>query len=259
MEKPLELVFGIGPVQAAKLAKKGIKTRAELVKAAAAGKVTLSKLTLLDLKYPIVRKLPRSAVVPLEKKLPPNAMFAGSYRRKRPFMGDIDVLVFAKKDEPRTIPDPFKDMIVYKEADREISGIWKLPRKSLSDAKESTVTRDDASKATTGPPLAVQKGSVKTYDTASTALYVVVDIFFAEEESRPFALMHHTGPMIFNVRCRAVAKKKGLKLNQYGLFDDKDHNVGSKFKTEREVFDYLGLTWKEPEQRDDGTYGSVPP
>ena len=45
-----------------------------------------------------------------------------------------------------------------------------------------------------------------------------VDLFFARPEEKPFALFHYTGAASYNTRTRALAKRRGLLLNQYGLF-----------------------------------------
>ncbi len=48
---------------------------------------------------------------------------------------------------------------------------------------------------------------------------VTVDILFALEPWWGSALLHYTGSKQFNIRCRSVAKSRGLMLNQYGLWE----------------------------------------
>lgn len=43
------------------------------------------------------------------------------------------------------------------------------------------------------------------------------DLFLATPAERPFALFHFTGPAAYNVRTRAAARRRGLRLSQYGL------------------------------------------
>jgi DNA polymerase (family 10) len=45
---------------------------------------------------------------------------------------------------------------------------------------------------------------------------------------------------------RVVAKKKGFKLSQHGLFKGKKRIAG---KTEEEIYHALGREWKRPEER----------
>ncbi|MBA7703078.1 hypothetical protein ES703_111860 [subsurface metagenome] len=45
---------------------------------------------------------------------------------------------------------------------------------------------------------------------------------------------------------RVVAKKKGFKLTQHGLFKKGKRVAG---RTEREIYKALGRPWKAPEER----------
>jgi DNA polymerase (family 10) len=79
------------------------------------------------------------------------------------------------------------------------------------------------------------------------------DMFFATEAEKPFALFHYTGSKLYNIRTRAVAKRHGWLLNQYGLFDAATrHRVrgSSEIRTERDLASFLGVTYHEPSDRD---------
>lgn len=81
-----------------------------------------------------------------------------------------------------------------------------------------------------------------------------VDFFFAKPDEYPFALFHHTGDKMYNIRTRAYAKKKGYLLNQYGLFHAKTGRRArntSKIKTEKNLTDYLGITYRPPDNRNE--------
>ena len=73
-------------------------------------------------------------------------------------------------------------------------------------------------------------------------------MFFAEDSDYGAQLMTRTGPKGSNMGNRVIAKKKGFKLNQYGLFDRK---TGKKLagKTEESIYDALGKPYKVPEER----------
>lgn len=47
---------------------------------------------------------------------------------------------------------------------------------------------------------------------------IQVDIMIVEPHEYSGAILHLTGSKYFNIRCRAKAKSKGLKLNEYGLW-----------------------------------------
>lgn len=76
--------------------------------------------------------------------------------------------------------------------------------------------------------------------------HIKIDLFYSEPAALPFALLHHTGSKDFNIRIRSVAKKRGLKLNQYGLFKG---TKSLKFRSERSILKYLNITYKSPKDR----------
>nr|WP_198017639.1 DNA polymerase/3'-5' exonuclease PolX [Syntrophorhabdus aromaticivorans] len=77
---------------------------------------------------------------------------------------------------------------------------------------------------------------------------IEADLRVVRREEFPYALMYFTGSKEHNVRLRAIAKKKGWKLNEYGLFEDeRPLPCGS----EEEVYKALGLAFVPPELRED--------
>ncbi len=77
---------------------------------------------------------------------------------------------------------------------------------------------------------------------------VQVDLRIVEPKSYGAALQYFTGSKAHNVRCRNIARTKGLKLSEYGLFKGKKIVAG---KTEEEVYEKLGLGYIPPELRED--------
>lgn len=77
---------------------------------------------------------------------------------------------------------------------------------------------------------------------------VDVDIYYAEPGNFGAQLLRRTGPYGANIGNSALAKRKGLLLNQYGVFEKK---TGKKLagRTEEEVYKALGKTWRPPEER----------
>lgn len=71
------------------------------------------------------------------------------------------------------------------------------------------------------------------------------------------ALMYFTGSKEHNVRLRELAIKQNRRLNEYGLFAGKDERPQDHgeapiaAKTEEEIYQALGLEYIEPEQRED--------
>jgi DNA polymerase (family 10) len=75
-----------------------------------------------------------------------------------------------------------------------------------------------------------------------------VDLRVFRQEELGAALMYFTGSKEHNIALRNLAISKGLKLNEYGLFDSKQRRLAAK--TEAEVFAALGLEFIPPELRE---------
>ncbi len=77
---------------------------------------------------------------------------------------------------------------------------------------------------------------------------IVADLRVVSREEFPYALMYFTGSKEHNVRLRGIAKRKGWRLNEYGLFDG-DSLV--KCIDEEEIYRALDLPYILPELRED--------
>jgi DNA polymerase (family 10) len=79
------------------------------------------------------------------------------------------------------------------------------------------------------------------------------DFRVVRPESFGAALLYFTGSKEHNVRLRELAIKKGLTLNEYGLFKINDEKKEKPLagRTEEEVYKKLGLPWIPPEIRED--------
>ena len=83
-----------------------------------------------------------------------------------------------------------------------------------------------------------------------------VDLFFTTAKELPFALFHYTGSKRYNIRTRAHAKRKGWRLNQYGLFDAASGQKAtpvkgsSSIKSEEELARFIGVSYREPTNRE---------
>ena len=84
---------------------------------------------------------------------------------------------------------------------------------------------------------------------------VKVDIKVSNPEGIGAALLYFTGPSGYNIGMRSAAKRKGLKLNEYGLFN-RDTNEYLGGATEEEIYDLLGRTYKPPEMRAEQVFQS---
>ncbi|MDN3509959.1 MAG: DNA polymerase/3'-5' exonuclease PolX [Candidatus Jettenia sp.] len=85
------------------------------------------------------------------------------------------------------------------------------------------------------------KGSVRVEEG------VQVDLRVVREDEFGSALQYFTGSKEHNVRLREIAKKKGYKINEYGIFKDNKRIGGSR---EEEIYKALGMDWIPPELRE---------
>lgn len=136
------------------------------------------------------------------------AAVAGSVRRRRETIGDLDFLVAAA----------------------DASGV------GLAFAALPEVVHVHA------------RGATKT--SVRLAAGIDADLRVVPEESFGAALCYFTGSKAHNVALRRIAQSRGLKLNEYGLFDGSRRLAG---ETEEEVYAALGLAWIPPELREDAS------
>lgn len=72
------------------------------------------------------------------------------------------------------------------------------------------------------------------------------DLRVVKKKSFGAALQYFTGSKDHNILTRKIAKKKGLKLNEYGVYRGNKQIAG---KNEKEVYQAIGLPYIEPEIR----------
>jgi DNA polymerase (family 10) len=76
---------------------------------------------------------------------------------------------------------------------------------------------------------------------------IQVDLRVVPQESYGAALHYFTGSKAHNIAIRQLGVKKGLKINEYGVFQGNDRVAGA---TEAEVFRMVDLPYVEPELRE---------
>ncbi len=134
-----------------------------------------------------------------------DVIIAGSYRRRKDTIGDLDILVTCQ--DGKTIMDRF---VAYDEVERVVS-----------------------------------KG--KTRATVLLRSGLQVDLRVVPKESYGAALLYFTGSKAHNIAVRSLAIKKGLKINEYGVFRG-DKTVAGR--TEEDVYAQVGLPYIVPELRE---------
>jgi DNA polymerase (family 10) len=138
---------------------------------------------------------------------------AGSYRRRCETIGDLDFLVEAKEADIKSVMDRFG----------AFPGI------------ADVIARGDT------------KMSVRLGNGMQMDLRVV------PKESFGAALQYFTGSKAHNVKLRGIAKKRQLKISEWGIFrveeDGTETYLGGK--KEKDIYDQLDLPLCDPEMRED--------
>ncbi len=91
-------------------------------------------------------------------------------------------------------------------------------------------------------------GKGETKASIRTEEKINVDLRIVPLKSYGAAWQYFTGSKDHNIILRKRAKRKGLKLNEYGLFKGKKQIAG---KSEKEIYEKINLPWIPPELRED--------
>jgi DNA polymerase (family X) len=131
---------------------------------------------------------------------------AGSMRRRKETVGDIDILI--ETESPEKVTEKF---IVFNEIEKVLES---------GKTKVSVLLKE---------------------------IGIRMDLRILPEKSYGAALIYFTGSKDHNVKLRSMAIKKGLKINEYGVFK-KDKMIAGK--SEEEIYELLGMDYIPPEIRE---------
>jgi DNA polymerase (family 10) len=220
-------VPGIGPKRARELVETlGVKSIAGLARAARAGKLKSLKGFGAALEKKIIAELAARAggetrilrataaqygeairEYMLAQPGVKRADLAGSFRRGRETVGDLDLLVEASRGADTT------------------AAFTKYPEVRSVLAQGPT------------------RASVRL------ASGLQVDLRVLDAGSYGAGLYYFTGSKAHNIAVRTMGQKRGLKINEYGIYKKGDRAIGGR--REQDVFDAVGLPWIPPELRED--------
>jgi DNA polymerase (family 10) len=131
---------------------------------------------------------------------------AGSYRRKKTLIGDIDILVNS---------DYYKEICSTLESEYEV----------------------------------LSSGDYKSSYLIDKVNNIQLDVISVTPNEFPYQLLYLTGSKEFNIRMRSLAKRKGYRLNQEGLYNSNTGSYVEGLLTEEDVFRFLGMEYVKPENR----------
>jgi len=246
-------IYGIGPVKAKELVEsKNISTLEELK--LRQNELQENKLPLLNskqqigLKYyeDLLKRIPREEIEEFKLLLESNFKetltetnetqknhkfeIVGSYRRNKPDSGDID-LIFTSYNNNKIVFENFIKKLQTKKILLEI----------LSKGESKSLTIGKLTKTTATPRR--------------------IDFLYAPPEDYPFAILYFTGSKEFNTAMRQHALNLDLTLSEHGFYkllkkaNQKETKIKQEklvsllFKTEKDIFDFLHMEYKEPQDR----------
>ncbi len=136
---------------------------------------------------------------------------AGSVRRQKETIGDIDILVVSENHKKTA--DYFVSM-------PEVEKVW---------------------------AQGLTKCSVRFSAKGGSAPGGDIDLRMVPQKSFGSALQYFTGSKEHNIATRKIAIERGLKLSEYGVFRGEKYVAG---RTEQDVYRAIGLLYIEPEMRE---------
>lgn len=221
-------IEGIGPATVRMLHEKlQVSNREELLEAIQSGKLApikgfaakkkenllrVLKVEKVKQRMPLAqaRKI-GAAVLSAVEKIPGirKAELAGSLRRGKETVGDIDIILTAERKNWKKI----------------VNSLIRMPKVERVLAAGET------------------KASLLYGETQTQ-----VDIRLVHEDEFGAALLYFTGSKEHNIRLRTLARQRGWKVNEYGVFDLKS---GKRLagKTESEIYALFGIDYITPEKR----------
>ena len=171
-----------------------------------------------DLEYNPLKVVPRELITKFEtvmKKTGLQYFIGGSYSRGLHTSGDIDLI---------------------------ITDNWeKVFKKVNKITKAIQIT----------PPVSLGPEKLTSYVCFDEKTYVHMDVFFCKQSEYWVPMVFYvTGNGRFNLLVRGLAKRKGLILNQYGIFR-KTENGNEKLpvNSDKDIFEILGMEYRKPEKR----------
>jgi DNA polymerase (family 10) len=217
-------IAGLGPKRVKILHEKlGITGLGELREAAQDGKISQLKGFGKKTEQQIVEEIGRekkekrfklvvaeevaNAIIKYLKKVKgvKEAIVAGSYRRRKETVADLDILVTCQKDCEVT-----EQFVLYEDVRKVIA---------QGETRSTVLLRSD----------------------------MQVDLRMVPEVSYGAALHYFTGSKAHNIAIRTIGVKRGLKINEYGVFKGSRRIAG---RTEEEVYKGVDLPFIEPELRE---------
>ncbi|KAJ4418130.1 hypothetical protein N0V85_001560 [Neurospora sp. IMI 360204] len=263
-------IYDVGTGRANKWISQGFRTLDDLKQKA---DLTPNQRIGIDHYKDLNTRIPRSEVTAIGDYMKKEAaqvdpavelLIGGSYRRGAESSRDVDFIVTKKNTTSSADLVPFFERLLKVLTDKgcvvatlsalhanrrgkdgpgsKWLGCCVLPREHESTSDKVTTRRSAKSASSTTPQ----------------PIWRRVDFLLVPETEYGAALIYFTGNDIFNRSMRLLASKKGMRLNQRGLYKEvmrgRDRVKVTEGelvegRDERKIFEILGVKWREPEER----------
>ena len=177
------------------------------------------------------------------------AELAGSARRRRETIGDLDIVAAVKPEDVEAVTNEILSL----------KGIADV--KGAGDSKVSVIL--DTSIFEDGFSLGHLDANVldaiggESYEQLESGGTIDAQVRLVPSHVFAFTLAYFTGSKEHNIRMRQVAQDKGLKLNEFGLMPETELTgleaaaTSLPAQNESDIYAHLGLQYVTPELRED--------
>lgn len=257
-------IYGVGLSQANQWIAQGFRTLDDLRDKA---KLTPNQRIGVEHYHELNTRIPRHEVEALgafvknaARRLDPavELIVGGSYRRGAESSHDIDFIVTKAGTKTTTDLAPFLAKLLARlEADGFIVATLAASRTRIDPSKWHgccVLPTSSADPQTANPDQA----TAATTATRNSPIWRRIDFLLVPETEMGAALIYFTGNDIFNRSMRLLASRKGMRLNQRGLYEGVMRGPGRQKLTEgtlvegrseKRIFEILGVQWREPHER----------
>ncbi|KAF5636445.1 DNA polymerase IV [Fusarium sp. NRRL 25303] len=254
MDEALQLflgIYGVGNSQAQQWLAQGFRTLDDLKTSA---KLSPNQLIGIEHYNDLNTRIPRREIEALGAIVRRSAqcvdpqvelIIGGSYRRGAETSGDIDFIITKPNTESSAELRPFLDSLV-----------------QLLEVEDFLVARLASSRSVSDGSkwhgCCVLPKISGFSEEHYRPVWRRIDFLLVPESEMGAALIYFTGNDILNRSMRLLASKKGMRLNQRGLYKDVMRGPQRvkvtegelvEGRNERKIFDILGVKWREPYER----------
>ncbi|KAL8929939.1 MAG: hypothetical protein Q9208_001083 [Pyrenodesmia sp. 3 TL-2023] len=237
-------IYGVGPALASTWIERGHRSLADLRSSAS---LTKNQLIGIDHIEDFALRIPRqeverhgqivrSAIAKVDPTI--EVTIGGSYRRGAADSGDVDFIL----TKPDAAIETLRTLILDTVIPRLFASHYIKARLAAPSSSSSSGSKWHGCACLPGPSQPWRR----------------IDFLFVPHEELGAALIYFTGNDIFNRSIRLLAGRKGMRLNQRGLWRDVLRGKGRERitqgslvegRSERRIFEILEVPWRPPNHR----------